>query len=123
VLPPKVASIQAVVVPCGITASTTATQREILQSECNKLVDRLIKIGHFKVHGDFRNNRTPGWKFNHWELKGVPVRIELGPKDLEKDQVTFVRRDTSERSTAKSDEAIAVLNSLLVDIQAKLLEK
>lgn len=122
-LPPKVASVQAVVVPCGITASTTATQREILKSECKKLVDNLMDSGLFKVYGDFRNNRTPGWKFNHWELKGVPVRIELGPKDLEKNQVTFVRRDTSERSTAKNDEVIAALASLLEDIQTNLLER
>ncbi|EZA58690.1 Bifunctional aminoacyl-tRNA synthetase [Ooceraea biroi] len=122
VLPPKVASIAAVVVPCGITASTTATQRKILQLECMKLVDKL-QDENFKVHGDFRNNRTPGWKFNHWELKGVPVRIELGPKDLEKDQVTLVRRDTSERSTAKSDEVVTALAFLLNDIQTQLFRK
>lgn len=122
-LPPNVAFIQAVVVPCGITANTTTQERELLQSECDKLLKELSKGGKFKIKGDFRNNRTPGWKFSHWELKGVPVRIELGPKDLEKDQVTFVRRDNFQRSTAKRNEVTTALASLLNDIQTSLLNK
>lgn len=124
-LPPNIASIQAIVVPCGITANTTIEQREVLQSECIKLVDDLSEggKGKFKVKGDFRSNRTPGWKFNHWELKGVPVRIELGPKDLEKNQVTFVRRDNFQRLTAKRAEVTTALAFLLNDIQSNLLSK
>lgn len=123
VLPPMVATIQAIVVSCGITASTTMEQREQLQSECVKLVDELSKSGKFRVKGDFRSNRTPGWKFNHWELRGVPVRIELGPAEVEKHQVTFVCRDNLERHTVSRDKVIQELDFLLKDIQSRLLNK
>ncbi|XP_076642990.1 glutamyl-prolyl-tRNA synthetase [Halictus rubicundus] len=123
VLPPNVACIQAIIVPCGITANTTAEQRERLSTECNKLLDELSKDKTVRVKADYRSNRTPGWKFNHWELKGVPVRIELGPKDLEKNQVTFVRRDTCEKVVAKRPEVLSALHNLLTDIQSSMLEK
>ncbi|KAM0731770.1 Bifunctional glutamate/proline--tRNA ligase [Formica fusca] len=123
VLPPCVASIQGIVIPCGITANMPMIKRELLQGECVKLVDELSKDGKFRVKGDFRNNRTPGWKFNHWELKGVPVRIELGPKDMEKNQVTFVRRDNLQRTTVKRDMVATSLDCLLKDIQAQLLSR
>ncbi|XP_076663274.1 glutamyl-prolyl-tRNA synthetase [Andrena cerasifolii] len=123
VLPPNVACIQAVIVPCGITASTSPQQRELLSAECNKLLSELSKDKALRVKSDYRSNRTPGWKFNHWELKGVPVRVELGPKDLEKNQVTFVRRDTSERVTAKRGEVVVALHTLLADIQSSMLAR
>lgn len=123
VLPPNVACIQAIIVPCGITANTTLQQRELLFSECNKLLDELSKDKLLRVKADYRNNRTPGWKFNHWELKGVPVRIELGPKDLEKNQVTFVRRDNFQRVFANRSEVLVALHTLLTDIQTSMLSK
>ncbi|XP_014217472.1 bifunctional glutamate/proline--tRNA ligase [Copidosoma floridanum] len=123
VIPPRVASIQAIIVPCGITASTSQEQKDTLMSECNHLEKELIKRGELRIKGDYRDNYSPGWKFNHWELKGVPVRIELGPKDLEKSQVTFVRRDTLERTVASRAEAYSFLVKLLNQIQASLLEK
>ncbi|OAD62174.1 Bifunctional glutamate/proline--tRNA ligase [Eufriesea mexicana] len=123
VLPPNVAGIQAIIVPCGITANTTPKQREILFSECNKLLEELSKDKTLRIKADYRNNRTPGWKFNHWELRGVPVRIELGLKDLEKNQVTFVRRDISERIFTNRLEVVSVLHTLLIDIQANMLSK
>ncbi|XP_068987174.1 bifunctional glutamate/proline--tRNA ligase [Bombus flavifrons] len=122
VLPPNVACIQAIIVPCGITASTTPQQRELLFSECNKLLGELSKDS-LRVKADYRSNRTPGWKFNHWELKGVPVRIEVGPKDLNKNQVTFVRRDNSERVFAKRPDVVTALHTLLTSIQADMLSK
>lgn len=122
-LPPNVAGIQAIIVPCGITANTTPQQRELLFSECNKLLEELSKDKTVRVKADYRNNRTPGWKFNHWELRGVPVRIELGLKDLEKNQVTFVRRDNSERIFTRRLEVISALHTLLIDIQANMLSK
>lgn len=123
VLPPNVAFIQAIIVPCGVTASTTPQQREFLFTECNKLLDELSKDKALRVKADYRINRTPGWKFNHWELKGVPVRIELGPKDLKKNTVTFVRRDTSERVVANRFNVLTALLTLLTDIQSSLLTK
>lgn len=68
VLPPRVASVQVVVVPVGITAKTTDDDRAKINGTCQELVDRLVKIG-VKAKADFREGYTPGWKFNDWELK------------------------------------------------------
>lgn len=73
VLPPRVASIQVVVVPCGITASSTAEDRQTLLESCKELVGVLVGAG-IRAEGDYRDWYSPGWKFNHWELK---VCIEL----------------------------------------------
>ena len=91
--------------------------------ECIKLEKELKQSEKIRIKGDYRDNYSPGWKFNHWELKGVPVRIELGPKDLEKKQVTFVRRDTSERLTVERNSVLNSLTKLLDDIQCNLLNK
>jgi len=123
VLPPNVAPIQVVVIPCGIVASMSESTKKDLLTECVSLVDQLSKKGKFRVKGDFRNNRTPGWKFNHWELKGVPIRIELGPRDMEKNQVTFVRRDNFQRIAIKKDDVITSLASMLNDVQEQLLSR
>ncbi|XP_066583726.1 bifunctional glutamate/proline--tRNA ligase isoform X2 [Prorops nasuta] len=123
VLPPNIASIQGIIVPCGITANTTLEQRESLSKECNKLLEELNNDTNLRIKADFRSNRTPGWKFNNWELKGVPVRIELGPKDLEKNQVTFVRRDNSQRVAVGRTNVVEELHKLLADIQLSMLER
>ncbi|XP_058799801.1 bifunctional glutamate/proline--tRNA ligase isoform X2 [Phymastichus coffea] len=123
VIPPKVATVQAVIVPCGITASTTTEKRDKLLDECKKLENELAAGNSIRVEGDYRDNYSPGWKFNHWELKGVPVRVELGPKDLEKGQITLVRRDTAQRITAKRSEANSSVRKLLDQIQCNLFEK
>lgn len=68
VLPPRVAEVQAIVVPCGITASSTADERKALMDSCKQLVDTLVAAG-IRAEGDYRDNYSPGWKFNHWELK------------------------------------------------------
>uniref|UniRef100_A0A0C9RLA1 Bifunctional glutamate/proline--tRNA ligase n=1 Tax=Fopius arisanus TaxID=64838 RepID=A0A0C9RLA1_9HYME len=116
VLPPRVAKVQAIIVPCGITAATSAEDRERLMVECKKLEAELVEGGEVKVRGDYRDNYSPGWKFNHWELKGVPVRIEVGFKDLEKGEVTLVRRDTSAKTTAKRTQAKNEIKQLLEEI-------
>lgn len=123
VLPPRVAAVQVVIVPCGITASTSPEQRQRLMEECQKLEAELKKNGDLKVKGDYRDNYSPGWKFNHWELKGVPVRAELGFKDLEKKQVTLVRRDNAERLTAERSSVCGTIEKLLEDIQRSMLNK
>ena len=66
---------------------------------------------------DLRDNYTPGYKFNEWELKGVPVRIELGPRDIENNQCVIVRRDTSEKIIVNLSELNSKLNEILEDIQ------
>ncbi|CAH1112220.1 unnamed protein product [Psylliodes chrysocephalus] len=122
VLPPRVASIQVAIVPCGITVNLSEDSRKQLQSSCDALEEDLKKAG-IRVKGDYRDNYSPGWKFNHWELKGVPLRIELGPKDIEKNQLVAVRRDTGEKITISRANAVIKLQELLNDIQNSLYKK
>jgi bifunctional glutamyl/prolyl-tRNA synthetase len=122
VLPPRVASIQVVIVPCGITATTSDKDRNHLLEECKKLEAALVG-GGVSVKSDLRDNYSPGWKYNHYELKGVPIRVELGPKDLQKNQFVAVRRDTGVKSTLGLNEALKSTQDLLQDIQSSMLSK
>lgn len=82
VLPPRVASIQVIVIPVPYKdADVTA-----IKAACETTVQTLSNAG-FSAELDTRENYSPGWKYSHWEMKGVPLRIEIGPKDLEKNQV------------------------------------
>jgi prolyl-tRNA synthetase len=72
---------------------------------------------------DLGGASNPGWKFNEWELKGVPVRIEIGPRDISRQQVTIVRRDTSEKSTVPDTDVVNETKKLLETIQSSLFEK
>jgi prolyl-tRNA synthetase len=96
VLPPRVASIQVVIVPVGITAKTSAEDEEKIQTKCTELANALIAVG-IRAKADLRANITPGWKFNHWELKGVPVRFEVGPKELTSNQTRACIRYSGEK--------------------------
>ncbi|KAL3874337.1 hypothetical protein ACJMK2_037366 [Sinanodonta woodiana] len=122
VLPPKVASVQVIIVPCGITSGLGEANEKNLMSACDKLRDTLLNHG-IRAKADLRDNYSPGWKFNHWELKGVPIRIELGPRDLKQNQVVAVRRDTGEKLTLKNDNIAKQLSDLLDDIHACLYNK
>ena len=96
VMPPVVAPIQAVIVPI-------AAKKEGVLEACRALETRLKAAG-VRVKLDDTDN-SPGWKFNEWEMKGVPVRIELGPRDLEAGKMTVSRRDTLEKSELALDDA------------------
>lgn len=96
VLPPRVAQIQVVIVPVGITASSTAEQREQIYDKVDEVAKTLRSAG-VKARADLRDGYTPGWKFNDWEMKGVPLRLELGPKDIAKQSTLAVRRDDSSK--------------------------
>jgi prolyl-tRNA synthetase len=72
---------------------------------------------------DDRNEYTPGWKFNQWELKGVPIRIELGPRDLKQGQVVMVRRDTCQKTPVKEVDIPLTVEKLLQEIQDNMLSK
>jgi prolyl-tRNA synthetase len=113
-LPPRVAPIQAIIVPIlgrkGAAKSVLAAAR--------KLRDDLEEIVRVRV--DERDDRSPGYKFNHWELRGVPVRIELGPRDLEANQVVLAIRDTGEKLTVPMAELATMLPELLDTIQDRL---
>ncbi|MBI3963199.1 MAG: proline--tRNA ligase [Deinococcus sp.] len=114
-LPPRLAPIQAVVVPIW----RKDDERERILAAAQALRARL----RCRVHIDARPDLTPGYKFNDWELKGVPVRIELGPKDIEKQQVVLVRRDTGAKETAPQATLPERVDALLEEIQAHLFQQ
>uniref|UniRef100_A0A8D0CJ94 Bifunctional glutamate/proline--tRNA ligase n=1 Tax=Scleropages formosus TaxID=113540 RepID=A0A8D0CJ94_SCLFO len=122
VLPPRVACLQVIIIPCGITASLPEAEKDGLLAQCSKYLLRLQKSS-IRVKVDLRDNYSPGWKFNHWELKGVPVRLEVGPKDLKLGQCVAVRRDTGEKITLPEAEVESRLTHLLEDIQNNLFKR
>ncbi|XP_023648738.1 bifunctional glutamate/proline--tRNA ligase [Paramormyrops kingsleyae] len=122
VLPPRVACLQVIIIPCGITASLAEAEKEALLAQCSRYLAQLQKSG-FRVKADLRDNYSPGWKFNHWELKGVPVRLEVGPKDLKQSQCVAVRRDTGEKLTLPEAAVESRLTQLLEDIQNNLFQR
>uniref|UniRef100_A0A6Q2YWD9 Bifunctional glutamate/proline--tRNA ligase n=1 Tax=Esox lucius TaxID=8010 RepID=A0A6Q2YWD9_ESOLU len=122
VLPPRVACLQVIIIPCGITASLPEAEKEALLAQCSKYLTRL-QSGEIRVKADLRDNYSPGWKFNHWELKGVPIRLEVGPKDLKQGQCVAVRRDTGEKITLPEADTEKRLIQLLEDIQTNLFRR
>jgi prolyl-tRNA synthetase len=116
VLPPRVASIQAVIVPCGITAKTTDEQRANINGACEKLAKALKKAG-VRAKADLREGYTPGYKFNDWEQKGVPLRLEIGPNDLGKQQTLSVRRDNGVKDPIRLADIETAVPTLLTSIQ------
>lgn len=114
VLPPRVAPLQVVIVPILFDDSKAKVLKE-----ANNLRDTLTKTG-LSIYLDDRDGYTPGWKFNEWEVKGVPVRIELGPKDLQKKQVMVVRRDTGEKKAIPLAEVEKRVLALQKEIQENL---
>uniref|UniRef100_A0A3P9MIJ5 Bifunctional glutamate/proline--tRNA ligase n=2 Tax=Oryzias latipes TaxID=8090 RepID=A0A3P9MIJ5_ORYLA len=122
VLPPRVACVQVVIIPCGITASLPEQEKEALLAQCSKYLKRLLDAG-VRVKSDFRDNYSPGWKFNHWELKGVPVRLEVGPKDMQQKQCVAVRRDSGAKITLPEGEVEKRLVAMLEEIQGSLFKK
>lgn len=122
VLPPNVAATQVVVVPCGITVSLGEADKKKLLESVVQLEKRLTGCS-VRTELDDRDNYSPGWKFNHWELKGVPIRLELGPKDMAAEQVVAVRRDNGERITIKLADVEKRIPELLVTIHQSMLAK
>lgn len=114
-LPPRVAPIQAVIVPI---LSKKGTSEQVL-AVARRLRDDVGE--HIRVRLDERDDRSPGFKFNHWELRGVPIRIEIGPRDIEAGNVVAVRRDTREKTIVPLAELAATLPEMLEDIQAGML--
>jgi prolyl-tRNA synthetase len=122
VLPPRVASKQVVVVPCGITAKSTPEQRKAIADYANQVVATLSAAG-IRSKADLRENYSPGYKFNHWEMRGVPLRVEVGPKDMAKNQVMSVRRDTGTKASLDLATLSDSVNALLDTIQADMFAK
>lgn len=114
VIPPRVASTQAVIVPIIFEKS----KQQVLDAS-RKLAKSLKGIDVFIDDRDY----SSGWKFNEWELKGIPIRIELGPKDIEKGQAIIVRRDTGKKETIAQTKLATRIPKLLEEIQENLLKR
>ena len=118
VLPPKLAPIQVVIVPIHKTDEELAR----ISEKVGELTTSLKSLGiSFKYDDD--ENRRPGWKFAEYETKGVPVRIAIGPRDLENGNVELVRRDTKEKSVVSFDGLDEYIEELLEEIQDNLFER
>jgi prolyl-tRNA synthetase len=118
VLPPKIAPVQVVIVPIPYKEANA----ESILAKSRELCEKL-QSNSFSAVVDDRTEYTPGWKFNDWEIRGVPIRLEIGPRDLKQNQVTIVRRDTSERTYVKENEVINSVAKLLEEIQVNLFGK
>ena len=114
VLPPGVAPVQVVIVPIALHKEGVLDKA---QEIFNQLKDK------FRVELDDRENYSPGWKFNEWEMKGVPIRIEIGPRDMEKNQAILFRRDELEKEAVSLDDLERAVEKLLQDINNNLLYK
>ncbi|OWB81039.1 hypothetical protein B5S32_g5383 [[Candida] boidinii] len=121
VIPPRVSQFQTVIIPVGLTSKTTKEVEESVYTACKELESRLKSNG-VRTVSDYRDNYSPGWKFSNWELKGVPVRIEVGPKDIANKSVLAVRRDNGAKVSISLDEIDTKLPELLEDIQKSLFE-
>ena len=115
-LPPKVAPVQVIIIPIMFDK----TKKEV-RNKAEDIITILKK--DFRVEIDSRDEYTPGWKFNEWEMKGVPLRLEIGPKDLAKSQVMMVRRDTGEKMAVKEEKLVETVEKLLNNIQENLFNK
>lgn len=118
VLPPKLAPIHVAIVPIYKGEEQLAAITE----KVNVLKKDLFKKG-ISVKFDDRDTHKPGWKFAEYEFKGVPVRVAMGPRDLENNQVEIARRDTLEKQTISFDDASAYIENLLDEIQKNLFDK
>jgi len=121
ILPPRLAPIQAVIVPIFKSDPEMTSVMEVV-----KQVEAELEAAGIRLHVDTRTEVTPGFKFNDWEMRGVPLRIEIGPKDVEKGTVALARRDKPGRegkSFSPQAGLAAAVTDLLVDIQKSLLER
>ncbi|KAL5637904.1 hypothetical protein ACGC1H_002241 [Rhizoctonia solani] len=122
VLPPRVANVQVIVVPVGVTAKTTDEMREKISNACSEVVKTLKQVS-VRAKADLREGYTPGYKFNDWEQKGVPIRLEIGPLDLEKSSTLSVRRDTSAKSPIPLADLQTSIPALLETIQTDMFNR
>lgn len=118
VLPPRLAPIQVVIIPI----SKGAEQQNLITEKVSPIISKLRSLG-ISVKYDDSDNKRPGFKFADYELKGVPVRLVLGAKDLENGTVEVMRRDTLEKYTIPFDSVVEHVQSLLEDIQQNIFKK
>ena len=122
VLPPRVSRLQVIIIPVGINKNTTPEDKDKHYNQLQELKDTLKKAG-VRSDYDIRDGYTAPWKFNDWELKGVPLRLEYGPKDAAKSVVSFARRDTGEKGTIAMATIETEIPALLEKIQHDMYTK
>ncbi len=115
-LPPKMAPVQVIMIPVG-----PPKLREKVMAQFDPLFEAL-KAAKVRVKSDLREE-TPGWKFNEWEMRGVPIRLEIGPRDVDANQCVLARRDTGEKVTISLDNAVEHVLGLLDEIQANMFRR
>jgi prolyl-tRNA synthetase len=113
-LPPVVAPVQVIVIPIWRTDGDLATVEEAVK----RMTERLTPVARVRV--DWREDRSPGYKFNEWELKGAPIRLEVGPRDVAAEQAILVRRDTREKQPVSINSLAPVIEAVLGEIQVAL---
>jgi prolyl-tRNA synthetase len=118
VLPPKLAPYQVVIVPIYKGEEQLAAISEVAE-----VLMKQLRLAGVTVKFDNRDTHKPGWKFNQYELQGVPIRIAIGPKDLEKGSVEVARRDTLTKQFMKQEEVASAVPLLLDEIQVSLFDK
>ncbi len=118
-IPPAIAPIQVVIIPIY----KTDDEKKAVLAKADEL-RKMMAVADIRCKVDDRDEKSPGFKFNEWEVKGVPLRIELGPKDLEKQQVTIARRDTGEKSAVPLSQTNELsIRVLLQSVQDTLLSQ
>ena len=125
VVPPRVARYQVVIVPVGITAKSKDEDRNSLYREVEAL-EEILKAADIRVIADKRDGYSPGWKFNDWEMRGVPLRLEFGPRDSATHKVTTSRRDIQGdegKGTIAITELTTGVKELLDQIQKDLYDR
>jgi len=117
ILPPRIAPYQVVIIPIP-----RGNWKETVLPKAQPIRDALVAAG-VRVMLDDRDTQTPGWKYNEWELRGVPLRLEIGPKDIEKSQVVLARRDTREKLFVPVEGLAGKVEEMLVAIQKALYDR
>jgi prolyl-tRNA synthetase len=118
VLPPKLAPIQVAIVPIV----RDKDQYDAIDDKVQAIIQKM-RVRGISVHYDNRDTHKPGWKFAEYELKGVPIRLAVGPRDLENNTIEVARRDTLSKETLSIDNIDQVVADLLVEIQKNIHSK
>ena len=117
ILPPKISPTQVIIVPIYKDESKTVVKQKAYELE------QKLKDSQIRVQTDVRDEYTSGWKFNDWEMKGVPLRVNIGLRDIQENQVELIRRDTKERFYVKEKELVNQTLSILEKIQSNMFDR
>lgn len=117
ILPPKISPTQVIIVPIYKDESKTVVKQKAYELE------QKLKDSQIRVQTDDRDEYTSGWKFNDWEMKGVPLRVNIGLRDIQENQVELIRRDTKERFYVKEKELVNQTLSILEKIQSNMFDR